>query len=41
MGNRALDIEQNDFRLVLFDSQNREIMPLKKFSTVEVCQDGT
>jgi hypothetical protein len=38
MGNRTLDIEQNDFRLVLFDSQNREIMPLKKFNTVEIAR---
>ncbi len=38
MGNRALDIDQNDFRLVLFDSQNREIMPLKKFNTVEIAR---
>ena len=32
-GNQVLDIDQNDFRLVLFDSQNREIMPLKKTNT--------
>lgn len=37
-GNRALDIDQNDFRLVLFDSQNREVMPLKKFTTLEVAK---
>jgi hypothetical protein len=35
-GNRSLDIDQNDFRLVLFDSRMKEIMPLKKFNTLEV-----
>ncbi len=37
-GNRALDIDQNDFRLVLFDSKNKEIMPLKKFNTLDVAK---
>lgn len=37
-GNRALDIDQNDFRVVLFDSQNRELMQLKKFNTHEVAR---
>jgi hypothetical protein len=35
-GNRTLDIARTDFRLTLFDSQNREIVPLKKFNTIEV-----
>lgn len=37
-GNRTLDIAQNDFRLVLFDSQNGEIMPLKKINTLVVAK---
>jgi len=35
-GNRPLDLEQHDFRLVLLDLQGVEIMPLKKFTTREV-----
>ena len=38
MGNRVLDIPQNDFRLVLFDSNNREIMPLKKTDTLDAAK---
>ena len=37
-GNRALDLAQNDFRLVLFDRQNREIMPLKKTGSLEAAR---
>lgn len=37
-GNRALDIDQNDFRMVLFDSQNREVMQVKKFNTLEAAK---
>jgi len=37
-GNRALDIDQNDFRLTLFDAQNKEIMPLKKFDSLGVAK---
>jgi hypothetical protein len=35
-GNRSIDIDQNDFRLALFDSKNGEVMPLKKINTLEV-----
>jgi hypothetical protein len=34
-GDRALDINKKDFRLVLYDSQNREIMPMKKYNSLE------
>ena len=34
-GNRTLDVNKKDFRLVLFDSGNREIMPLKKTGSAE------
>ena len=36
--NRSLDIEQNDFRLVLYNSNNGEIMPLKKFNTLKIAK---
>ena len=29
-GNRALDIVNKDYRIILFDSENREIVPIKK-----------
>jgi hypothetical protein len=34
-GNRNLDIEQKDFRIVLFDSDNREILTLMKTGSME------
>ncbi len=34
-GNRTLDIEKRDFRIVLIDDDNKEIMPIKKFETVD------
>jgi len=34
-GDRTLDITNKDFRVILFDSENREIMPLKKSSSLE------
>lgn len=34
-GNRNLDIEQKDFRIVLFDSDNRELMTLLKTDSME------
>jgi hypothetical protein len=37
-GNRALDINKKDFRLILFDSQTREIMPMKKFDSLEAAK---
>ena len=29
--NRALDIPDNDYRLILYDSNGKELMPIKKF----------
>ena len=34
-GNRNLDIEQKDFRIVLFDSENRELLTLMKTGSME------
>jgi hypothetical protein len=34
-GDRTIDITNKDFRIVLFDLENREIMPLKKTSSLE------
>jgi hypothetical protein len=34
-GDRTLDITHKDFILILFDSENREIMPLKKTSSLD------
>jgi hypothetical protein len=34
-GNRALDIEDHDFRIVLFDSVDREILQIKKMKSQE------
>lgn len=34
-GNRNLDIEQKDFRIVLFDSDNSEILTLMKTNSME------
>ena len=37
-GNRSLDIEQKDFRIVLFDADNREILTLMKTYTKETAE---
>ncbi len=34
-GNRSLDVEEKDFRLVLFDQDSKELMPLKKTYSFE------
>jgi hypothetical protein len=34
-GDRTIDITRRDFRIILFDSENREILPLKKTSSLE------
>ena len=33
--NQALDVINKDFRLILFDSDNKEIMPIKKMGTLD------
>lgn len=38
-GNRPIDIENNDYRIVLLNSDNFEIMPIKKFNTREVANE--
>ncbi|MDP4290561.1 MAG: hypothetical protein Q8908_05730 [Bacteroidota bacterium] len=37
-GNRNLDIEQKDFRIWLYDSDNREMLPLMKTDSIESAQ---
>jgi hypothetical protein len=37
-GNRALDVTQHDFRLVLYDSANKEIMPIKKTDSLDAAK---
>lgn len=37
-GNRALDVTQNDFRLILYDSENKEIMPIKKTESLDAAR---
>ena len=34
-GNRTLDIADKDFRLILFDSENQEIMQIKKTNSLD------
>ena len=36
--NRAIDIDQNDFRIVLYDSEDRQIMHVKKFNSIEAAE---
>lgn len=40
-GNRTLDMEERDFRIVLFDRQGKVLMPLKKFMDKEMAQVET
>jgi hypothetical protein len=35
MGNRTLDLVNKDYRIILFDSGNNEIMPIKKTKSKE------
>ena len=37
-GNRTLDVTQNDFRLILYDSGNKEIMPIKKVESPDAAR---
>lgn len=37
-GNRTLDIVGNDYRIVLYNENNEEIMPVKKFKDKEIIQ---
>jgi len=37
-GNRSLDIEQKDFRIVLYDADNREMLTLMKTDSMETAK---
>ena len=37
-GNRPGDIESKDYRIILFDSVNKEIMPIKKFNSKDLAK---
>ena len=37
-GNQALDVTQKDFRLILYDASNKEIMPVKKMESLEAAR---
>jgi hypothetical protein len=39
MGNRNTEVSDRDFRIILFDAGNREIMPLKKTRTPDEAKD--
>ena len=36
--NQAIDVIVKDFRLILFDSTNKEIMPIKKMETLDAAK---
>ncbi len=38
--NRTLDVSKNDIRLILFGANNKQLFPLKKFSSVEAAKAG-
>jgi len=37
-GSRTLDITQHDFRLILYNSENEEIMPIKKLDSLDAAK---
>ena len=37
-GNRTLDINNSDFRVIIYSSDNKEIMPLMKISTLDTAK---
>jgi hypothetical protein len=37
-GNRSFDIVNDDYRIMLYDSGNKEIMPMKKTSTMDLAK---
>ena len=37
-GNRTLDIESKDFRIILLDSDNQEIMQIKKTNSLDLAK---
>jgi hypothetical protein len=38
-GNRPFNVESNDYRIILFDSLNKEIMPIKKFNSKDLAKN--
>lgn len=38
-GNQPFDIQYNDIRIFLYDSENRPIMPVKKFNSFDSAQN--
>ncbi|MEI7982893.1 MAG: hypothetical protein WCI71_14670 [Bacteroidota bacterium] len=36
--NRTLDVTQNDFRLIICDSEHKEIMPIKKVGSLDAAK---
>ncbi len=37
-GNRSLDVPESDFRIILFDGDGKEIMPLKKTNSLDTAR---
>lgn len=37
-GNRTIDVAQNDFRLILYDPADKEIMPVKKTESIDAAK---
>ena len=37
-GNQTLDVTQNDFRLIICDSEHKEIMPIKKVGSLDAAK---
>jgi hypothetical protein len=38
--NRTLDIAKNDYRIILFDSKGKEIMPMQKFDNLDFAKSN-
>lgn len=36
--NRTLDITNNDFRIILYDSEDRQVMPIRKADTMDLAK---
>lgn len=39
-GNQPVDIHNNDIRVFLYSADNKQLMPLKKFSSFETSKEG-
>lgn len=38
--NRPLDIADSDYRMILYDANGREIMPIQKFDSIDLAKSG-